>query len=278
MTGPAWQFIFHPWPAQAQAWEREVAGRTWSARVLGLAILSLLALGLLGRRQRAQRKRLEADRLAALAHSLKTPLAIHKLRCDTLRMGHLDPSRQTEELMRLGQEVDDLTRLIERGLLSLSAGGARPVLDPLGAAWVEDLAEAFRPALEAAGRALETELAEAPILAHGPVLAPCLSTLLENAVHHGAGTVRLSTRVEGGVVRLTVQDEGPGLDAESLGALGRAFQRLRREGEEGFRHEGQGLGLYLLAEVAGQEGWGFALESAPGHGFSAKMDLPLAPP
>lgn len=279
MMGPNWQFIFHPWPDQAAAWEREVARRTRAARILGLGILSLLGIGLLGRRRQAQRRRLEADRLASLAHSLKTPLAIHKLRCDTLRMGHLDEARQREELLRLGQEVDDLTRLIERGLLAQATKGASPApLDDLGEAWFENVAEGLRPALEALHRNLDLDLAPAAARAHGPALGPALVTLLENAVYHGAGAVRLRTWPEAGRLQVEVRDQGPGLDGASLQALGRAFQRLRRPGEEGFRQEGQGLGLFLLTEVAQQEGWGLSLDSAPGQGFAAKMELPLATP
>lgn len=278
VLGPHWESIFQPWPEQAQAWEAQVRRRTWLARLAGLGALALLALGLFLRRRTQRREALEADRLAALTHSLKTPLAIHKLRCDSLRMGLLPPAKAAEELMRLGQEVDELTRLIERGLLARQAGLDPQGLDRFGPAWLEDVAEGLRPALDASGRRLELDLAAEEGQAHPPSLQSALLTLLENAYHHGKGTITLRSRPRKGSLRIEVDDQGPGLDIESLEALGRPFQRLRAGGEEGFRHEGQGLGLSLLLQVARQEGWGLELSSAPGEGFSARIEVPLAPP
>lgn len=259
VLGPRWEAIFQPWPDQARVWEREVRKREWLARAVGILGLGLLAVGLAVRKRH---RRQEAARLAALTHSLKTPLAIHKLRCDTLRMGHWPPARQAEELLRLGQEVDDLTRLIERGLL---AGPAGLGLDSFGPEWMEDLAEALRPALEAEGRPLELDLQGAG-LAHLPTLQTALQTLLENACAHGRGRVRLASRPLGGRLRITVEDEGPGLAAEDLQRLGRP---LARPG-------GHGLGLSLLVQMARQEGWGLAFSSETDQGLCAMLDVPLS--
>ncbi|HJW08395.1 MAG TPA: HAMP domain-containing sensor histidine kinase [Holophagaceae bacterium] len=275
VLGPNWETIFQPWPDQARAWDHEVDARVWLARSIGLAVIALLALGLAARRNLHRREALEADRLAALTHSLKTPLAIHKLRCDSLRMGSLEPAKAAEELMKLGQEVDDLMRFIERGLLAREPGrGAEPpmIFHP---AWLEDVAEGLREALVAEGRALELALAPQPGLAHLPSLRSGLLTLLENAYYYGRGAIRLGSEVRHDRLHIGVADEGPGLDAEALDAIGRPFQRLRAEGEEGFQHAGQGLGLSLLAQVAKQEGWGLELWSEPGQGFKASLEVPL---
>lgn len=276
VLGPHWVTIIQPWPEQARAWDAKVRNRTWLARLAGLGTLGLLAAGLALRRQNERVQALEADRLAALTHSLKTPLAIHKLRCDTLRMGRLDGPQAAEELLRLGQEVDELTRLIERGLLAHHRGEGRQALEAFTPAWIEDVAESLRPALESAGRPLRLELARAPGLAHLPSLQSALQTLLENAYYHGQGEVALRSEAERNRLRIEVSDQGAGLDPISLEALGKPFQRIRQEGEEGFRHEGQGLGLALLIQVARQEGWGLTFSSEPGLGFSARMELPLS--
>jgi signal transduction histidine kinase len=278
VLGPHWVTIIQPWPERAREWDAKVLNRTWMARLVGLGTLGLLAAGLALRRQNERVQALEADRLAALTHSLKTPLAIHKLRCETLRMGRLDGPRAAEELMRLGQEVDELTRLIERGLIAHHRGEAQQALEAFGPAWVEDVAESLRPALEAAGRPLRLELAGTPGLAHLPSLQSALQTLLENAYYHGQGEVALRSWGERNRLQIEVSDQGAGLDPVSLDALGKPFQRIRLEGEEGFRQEGQGLGLALLLQVARQEGWGLAFSSEQGRGFFARMELPLFDP
>lgn len=276
ILGPHWVTIIQPWPEQARIWDAKVLWRTWMARLVGFGTLSLLALGLTLRHRTGRVQALEADRLAALTHSLKTPLAIHKLRCDTLRMGRLEGPQAAEELMRLGQEVDELTRLIERSLIAHHSGTGPQSLEPFGPGWLEDVAESLRPALETDGRELGLELAQAQGKAHLPSLQSALQTLLENACYHGLGRVTLHSRAERGRLRIEVSDEGEGLDKTSLEALGKPFQRIRRAGEEGFRHEGQGLGLALLIQVARQEGWGLELWSEPGKGFSARMEVSLA--
>jgi signal transduction histidine kinase len=275
VLGPHWESIFQPWPEQARAWEREVRARVWLARLIGLGVVGLLALGMAARRNLRRQEALEADRLAALTHSLKTPLAIHKLRCDSLRVGSLDPSKAAEELMKLGQDVDDLVRFIERGLLAREQGGSAGAISDFGPEWLEDVVEGLRPAVEDAGRTLVLQLSPQPGRAHLPSLESGLLTLLENAYYYGRGTITLRSAASADRLRLEVWDEGPGLDSDSLEALGRPFQRVRAEGEEGFRHEGQGLGLSLLIQVARQEGWGLDLRTELGQGFHAGLEVPL---
>ena len=275
VLGPHWVTVIQPWPEQARAWDAKVRNRTWLARLLGLGTLGLLALGLLLRQRTGRVQALEADRLASLTHSLKTPLAIHKLRCDALRMGRLEGPQAAEELLRLGQEVDELTRLIERGLIAHQSGQGSQALGPFGPEWIEDVAESLRPALEAEGRPFRLHLAQAQGLAHLASLQSALQTLLENAYYHGLGRVTLTSRQEGERLGLEISDEGLGLDKASREVLGKPFQRIRQEGEEGCRHEGQGLGLSLLIQVARQEGWGLELWSEPGKGFSARIEVPV---
>ena len=272
--GPDWEMVCQPWPAEAAAWDRELDGQ----RRLAWAVASAIALALLAgvwlRRAAERKEHLAADRMAALTHSLKTPLALHKLRCDSLRLGSLDPARARQELMKLGQEVDELTRLIERGLRGLQPDGGPEDRQPLGRDWFSEAAEEMAPAFEDAGRGLSLDLAEAGASAHEPSLRSALQTLLENAYHHGRGDAALRTAALKGVLRIQVSDQGPGLDPAALEALGRPFQRLRAEGEEGFAAPGQGLGLSLLFLLAKQEGWGLELSSAPGQGLTAILEVP----
>ena len=68
-----------------------------------------------------------------------------------------------------------------------------------------------------------------------------LSTLLENSLIHGAGTVTVHTRAVGGSVVVEVGDEGPGIPPE-LGA--RIFERsVSARGSTG-------LGLAVARELA----------------------------
>lgn len=94
-------------------------------RTLAIAIGLGALLGFWLRSRARARAMLDADRLASLTHSLKTPLAILKFRCDTLRLGRLDQDQADSELIKLGAEVDQLTLMIENGLRAIR-GTSRP--------------------------------------------------------------------------------------------------------------------------------------------------------
>lgn len=235
-----------------------------------------MLLGLWLRHRTRRKAELDADRMASMTHSLKTPLAILKFRCDSLRLGRLSPERADEELLKIGEEVDHLTTIIETGLRVIRGGGAS---GPHGLAtpdWIREVVEDLRPGFEVEGRPLEIRLAETPGRAPLPSLRSALLTLVENALTHGGGRVTLESWRTRRCLCIQVSDEGKGLEPHQVKALGKPFQRLRSKGKEGFLREGQGLGLSLLVQVAEQEGWGLSFTSAPGEGFSALLEVPAA--
>jgi signal transduction histidine kinase len=245
---------------------------TGAALFVGLAML----LGLWLRHRTRRKSELDADRMASMTHSLKTPLAILKFRCDSLRLGRLSPERADEELLKIGEEVDHLTTIIETGLRVIRGGGAS---GPHGLAtpdWIREVVEDLRPGFEVEGRPLEIRLAGSPGRAPLPSLRSALLTLVENALTHGGGRVTLESWRTRRRLCIQVSDEGEGLEPHQVKALGKPFQRLRSKGKEGFLREGQGLGLSLLVQVAEQEGWGLSFTSAPGEGFSALLEVPAA--
>ena len=63
-----------------------------------------------------------------------------------------------------------------------------------------------------------------------------IATLVENALHHGGGTVTIRTRTVGGSVVIEVTDEGPGV-SEALGT------RIFEAGVSGGESTGRGLAL-----------------------------------
>lgn len=242
------------------------------AFVVGLAIV----LGMWLRYRTRRRAVLDADRLASMTHSLKTPLAILKFRCDSLRLGRLSPDRADEELMKIGEEVDHLTTIIENGLRVIRGGGPTEPRGQATQAWFQEVAEDLRPGFELEDRELELHLAAEAGHAPLPSLRAAILTLVENALGHGRGRVTLETWRNRRRFCIQVRDEGDGLAPHQLKVLGKPFQRMREQGKEGFQREGQGLGLSLLIQVAQQEGWGLTFSSSPGEGFTALLEVPSA--
>lgn len=274
--GDGWNLGGIAYNSQQASFRKSLKRDYWAASAASALVGMAILLGLWLRHRTRRRTVLDADRLASMTHSLKTPLAILKFRCDSLRLGRLSPERADEELLKIGEEVDHLTTIIETGLRVIRGGGASGPRGQATAAWFEEVAEDLRPGFEAEHRPLDLRLA--PEAGHAPLpsLHAAVLTLVENALAHGRGRVVLATWRARRRFCIQVTDEGDGLEPHQLKALGKPFQRLRQQGKEGFMKEGQGLGLSLLIQVAEQEGWGLTFSSAPGEGFTALLEVPAA--
>ncbi len=243
---------------------------------LSLTFILLLVGGMWVRHRVRRRSMLESDRLASLAHSLKTPLAILKFRCDSIRLGRLDQEESDAQLVRLGQEVDHLTLIIDSGLRAIKGSEEHKPTAEATPEWIQNVASDLVAAFESENRELTLNLCPDPGQAVLTSLRSALLTLMENGLEHGRGTVRVETRRHRSHLVITVSDEGPGLDQPSLNALGKPFQRMRASGSEGFQREGLGLGLSLLFHSAEQEGWGLLFHSEVGKGTTAELRIPLS--
>jgi two-component system sensor histidine kinase QseC len=274
--GEGWSLAGVGFDPEQEAFRQTLKRRFWIASGIAALVGIAILLGLWLRHRTRRKALLDADRLASMTHSLKTPLAILKFRCDSLRLGRLSAERADEELLRIGEEVDHLASLIESGLRAIRGGGPSAPRGQATQAWFQEVAEDLRPGFEMEQRSLQLRLAKEAGHAPLPSLRAAILTLVENALGHGRGQVTLETWATRRRLCIQVRDEGEGLDLHQLKALGKPFQRIREVGKEGFLREGQGLGLSLLIQVAEQEGWGLTFSSASGEGFSALLEIPIA--
>jgi signal transduction histidine kinase len=81
------------------------------------------------------------------------------------------------------------------------------------------------------------------------VIGEVLDILLDNAVRHGSGAVRVTVRRPEGAIAIDVADEGPGFDG--------ADPFVRRDPSAG----GHGIGLALARSLAHAEGGRVAVTS-----------------
>lgn len=146
------------------------------------------------------------------------------------------------------------------------------------AAFTADIAGSFRSAVETAG--LRFEVASGPL--HRAVAVDrdmwekIVLNLLSNALKHtltGSIAVRLTGSAEG--VVLAVSDTGNGIPAEEHG---RIFDRFHRIASARARtHEGTGIGLALVRELARLHGGDVEVASAIGAGSTFTVTLPWKP-
>jgi signal transduction histidine kinase len=102
-----------------------------------------------------------------------------------------------------------------------------------------------------------------------------VANLITNAAKYAAGA-RVEVRVEADAAaacaRVEVRDEGPGILAEDQRRLFQPFERARTNVAGGL-----GLGLFIVREIVEAHGGTVKLTSAPGHGTSFVVELPLGP-
>lgn len=188
---------------------------------------------------------------ANASHELRTPLAILRGELELALRG----TRSREELLAAleaaAKESDRLTRLADNLLVLARADAgdgalalqARPVdLDEL----IVRVAARFAPRAEAEGREIDVVCEPIRLRADPVRLEQAVTNLLDNALRHGRGRVRLSARLVRGDVEIRVHDEGDGLSARFAP---HAFERFRR-GESARSGEGAGLGLAIVEAVA----------------------------
>ena len=187
---------------------------------------------------------------ADAAHELRTPLAGLKAQAQVAR-GASDDAARRRALDNVIVGCDRETRLVEQ-LLTLArldpAHAAAPAQAcDLSALAREVVAELAPFALE---RNIDIELhAPAAAVVAGPaaLLGVLARNLVDNAVRYSppGTTVRVAVARAGQRVRLTVADQGPGVEAAERGRLGERFHRILGSGESG-----SGLGLSIVRRIA----------------------------
>jgi two-component system, OmpR family, sensor kinase len=196
----------------------------------------------------------ESERLflADASHELRTPLTALRGNVTYLARHGATP----ELVADLEQDAERLVRLAD-DLLALSREEAAE--PPREEVRLDELARS-------AGEDVEVDAPE-PVLVRGDraALERALANLVQNARLHGpaGGEITVTAKRANGLARLSVRDEGPGLEPDEAE---RAFERFRRGAGNG---SGSGLGLAIVRATAERHGG-----RAYGEGSRFTIELP----
>jgi signal transduction histidine kinase len=217
---------------------------------------------------------------AGLGHDMSNVLMPMRVSLDELEQTGLPPASKPM-LDSLRRSVEHL-RGLTQGLRSLSVDPedteASPATTQLHAWWAEATSPykwALLPEVKLHASGLES-LALPAVAVPKHVLMQAVFNLVQNAAEalsaHGGGNIWVSATEgeDGATVSLTVRDDGPGMDPQTLARCTEPFFTTKP------RARGTGLGLALVRTALERHGGRLEIESHPGKGSSFTLVLPVA--
>lgn len=214
------------------------------------------------------------DLLAETVHEIRNPLVSVKTFLQLLPDNLDDPDFHTNFREQVVDEVRRMERLLDGVLEQARPGEVAPADDPR---------TAVGGVLESVGRLLEKRAQEkqlrlvvdvgadlpAAVIDEDPLRQVVLNLML-NAFEASpeGGRVRLSARHENGRVRLTIDDEGPGIPKEERTDVFEPFFSTRAE-------RPVGLGLAVCRRLIDQAQGSIQVDAAPGEAGGARFRVCL---
>ena len=198
--------------------------------------------------------------LASVSHDLRTPLTRLKL-----ELALAEPSPRIEAMER---DLGEMEHMIDEYLEFARGEGGEPAqltaLKPL----IDQVADGARRA----GAAVAVEAADDLAVEVRPnALKRALANLVDNAAAHGK-RVEIGAERRPNAVEIHIDDDGPGIAAESREEAFIPFSRLDESRNQNVK--GVGLGLAIARDVARSHGGDVVLADSPLGGLRAVVRLP----
>ena len=228
--------------------------------VVGLLTLTvgLVGVALVQLRREAELSRLRSDFVSGVSHELRTPLAQIRMFTETLLLGRVRSETEGRRSLEIvAREAQRLAQLVENVLLFARGERRQPQITRVTTAiapLITDVVESFAPLAGARRARIVTDLD--PRVAgnvDGGAVRQILLNILDNAVKYGPEgqtvTVALSLRADR--LRLSVEDQGPGIDPRDAERIFEPFSRLARSADA---TGGTGIGLAIVRQLVALHG------------------------
>ncbi len=213
-------------------------------------------------RQAHNRQERVRNSLADLAHSMKTPLAVLRGAAEA----ETDHGRR-RLMVEQTERIDQIVSYQRQRAAVAGTSGITPSVElaPIVRRLVDGLDKVH------AGRGLRCELdidTDAQLRADQGDLFELFGNLLENAYKHARSQITVTLRHVDGQLRISVDDDGPGIPAEHATRL---LQRGQRADQ---RHAGEGIGLAVVNEIVTQYAGELHIGRSTSGGASIEVRLP----
>lgn len=221
---------------------------------------------------------------ADVAHELKNPLTSLKSAVETFARAQTDEARgqlmeiihnDVRRINRLITDISDASRLDAE--LSREPGEPVDVGDLL-----KTIVEIYQLTEISKGVTISLSLdvpAGTKVIGRDERLGQVVRNLIDNAISFSplGGTVSLHAESNARLVRITVEDEGPGIPTDNLETIFNRFYTERPPGHEFGKNSGLGLSIARqIVQRAGGRIWAENLGEDPRRGARFTVELPLA--
>jgi signal transduction histidine kinase len=230
-------------------------------------------------RERKRLERLDREKtelFGNISHEMKTPLAVLSSLAHTMRT-KFEKIPQAQEAvadaMLIAAEADRLAMLVSQVLELTRVEEGRMVREkaPCHIDEIIHRAMAAHFAVSGNGNRIDIQIDGKlpPLLADAPRIGQAVANLAANADRHTrGGHIVISASRAGAFVRVSVKDDGCGMEKEMLPLI---FERYYT----GAGDTGTGLGLYICKHIIEAHGGKISVDSAPGKGSDFVFTLPV---
>lgn len=229
-------------------------------------------------------ERMRVDFVANASHELRTPLATLLGFIETLedRNAAEDAETRSRFLKIMLGEARRMQRLVE-DLMSLSRIEAEKYSTPQTPLELAPLIEEVRASLHTGIVAdgsriiIEAQPDTPPVVGDRAQLSQLLHNVIGNALKYGrpGSPVRVTLGPAGGMVRLSIADEGEGIAPEHLPRLTERFYRVDPGRSRALG--GTGLGLAIVKHIVERHRGRLDIDSVVGGGTTISVALPAYP-
>lgn len=191
--------------------------------------------------------------------------------------GRCPPDKVEQRLERIQRTM---VRYLKRARVlldvsRLTSGKLRLKLDTFDlAALLREVTDDFAAASRHAGSALQVAVPESLIVTLDQLATEqIVNNLIYNAIQYGARTpVEVSAAVFGQEVRIQVRDHGGGISTIDRARVSGRFERAVQQGD---RHNGFSVGLWVVGQFVAAMDGEVVIDDAPGGGALLTVILPL---
>ncbi len=203
------------------------------------------------------------DMLAGVSHDLRTPLT--RLKLQVAMMG------DSPDIYDMKNDINDMEKMIE-GYLNFVRGDGRE------SATITDIPQMLSDIVNAAkrnGSNITLNLNDVSVCTPLRPVAfkRCLNNIISNAAKYSDKTWVSLERTEGDLIKITIEDNGLGIDADKFDEVFKPFYRV--DSSRNMNTGGVGLGLPIAMDIVHSHGGSIWLEKSKHGGLCVSITLPV---